>query len=96
MIEATKFTTEDARNILLLAGDCLRSRKIDVRTANRINKAANASSRPRAPDCGPSMRMSPPDAKFQRPLPSCAKLRRCSRACLNCGTPRRGRSRQRI
>lgn len=40
MTEATRFSTEDVANIAAVAGDCLRSRKIDVRTARRIIKTA--------------------------------------------------------
>ena len=40
MTEAAGFSTKDVANIAAVAGDCLRSRKIDVRTARRIIKTA--------------------------------------------------------
>ena len=80
--DATHFTTEDVRNIVLLAGDCLRSRKIGVRTANRINKAAERAIRAlRA-----NLRTTQEDTakhgntRYRRRSPSYAKPRRYSHA----------------
>ena len=85
MNEAAGFSTKDVTNIAAVAGDCLRSRKIDVRTARRNHQDGRSSPQglhrqiaDRTSGSRRSRKIT--TARFRLPSHSCAKLKRCSPA----------------